>query len=188
MARDPKDTLTRDWVTEVTSPILSKIPFEEVRMTDSKSDKSDAVQFLEQLQREIPVIAELKPLRVGVRHCIMRRYPDAEPKLIGKVLAIHCGAPRYLRQCTVGAHRYNLDGERDGEVNETHAQCAAERLVKLRERRKLKKQDKQQSQHMQQDKQPDKPQDKQPLRPVPRGSRPILSLKRSRVSIGGAAQ
>lgn len=120
---------------------------------------TEVAQFLEQLKRDIPVIAELKPLRVGVRHDIVARYSDVPLKVVNKALAMHCGTPTYLRRCTPGACRFGLDGKRDGEVNETHAQAAAERLEKVRARRK------------------------EP--PKPPGRRPVLSLKRPRVAAGG---
>jgi sRNA-binding protein len=70
-----------------------------------------------------------KPLKIGIRVDLAVRCPEVPYDLLRKALADYCLGPSYqVALLTVGAERYDLDGNVCGVVTEGHSAMAAARL------------------------------------------------------------
>jgi len=89
--------------------------------------------LLKQLQADFPVFRQAKPLSIGIDKQLIGKLPDVNRKILRIALGMHTNSTRYLKAMEKAAERYNLEGNVDGEVSETHRTHAAE---VLRERQK----------------------------------------------------
>lgn len=69
-----------------------------------------------------------QPLMRFIDRAIAKRCPDVDRTLLGEILGTYTSTPAYLRACTLGAARLDLDGQRKGYVTGHEACFAAYRL------------------------------------------------------------
>lgn len=75
-----------------------------------------------------------KPLKIGIGADFIAAAPDIMRWRIGLALTDYCNSPSYWAACTAGAPRLDINGNHDGNVNESAAAHAYERLSELSER------------------------------------------------------
>jgi ProP effector len=80
-----------------------------------------------------------RPLKVGIFHDLVVAGAGAEADL-RSALRYYSSCLDYLRRCTAGADRINLEGLAAGAVTADEATHAAARLAKLRQRAKTRQQ------------------------------------------------
>jgi hypothetical protein len=81
------------------------------------------------------VIVPAKPLKLGIHHDVMGRWPDLDRKLLSAAMGYYCGSNGYLAALRPGAIRYDLDGQPSGEVSAEHAASAKARCKARKTRR-----------------------------------------------------
>jgi ProP effector len=77
-----------------------------------------------------------QPLKVGIRLDIVTALPELSPVAIGRAIGFYTAHVRYLRQCTEGCSRVDLDGQPAGAVTAAEAEHARNSLAQLAKRRK----------------------------------------------------
>jgi sRNA-binding protein len=87
-----------------------------------------AAALLDRLSAELPVLAEYRPLAIGIHVAMQAAEPGTSPEVVRAALAIHTGHPRYLQALAAGGPRYALDGTVCGEVAESHREAARAKL------------------------------------------------------------
>lgn len=88
--------------------------------------QAQAAELLTLLREEYPVLAEFRPLAIGI-HVTLRRV-GVSNKLLRRALARHCGQRRYLQALAAGGARFALDGTACGEVTELQREVAKAKL------------------------------------------------------------
>jgi ProP effector len=101
--------------------------------TPAPSPAQAARALLKQLQADFPVFRQAKPLSIGIDKQLLARLPDINRKILRIALGMHTNSLRYLKAMEKAAERYNLEGNVDGAVSETHRSHAVQTL---RERQK----------------------------------------------------
>jgi len=84
--------------------------------------------LLKQLQEQFPAFRNCLPLAIGIDKQVLARLPGLNRKVMRAALGIHTGSMRYLRAIEKATVRYDLDGNADAEVTDTHRQHAKEQL------------------------------------------------------------
>lgn len=93
---------------------------------------NDVQKQLAELKARYAVIAECKPLAVGVRAELVAAGYDVD--LIGRSLYIHAQQIRYQRKIAQGGQRHHLDGSEAGEIDPGHAEFARHKVAEYDER------------------------------------------------------
>ncbi len=103
----------------------------------------DARALLKKLQEISPTFRDCKPVALRIDKSIGERFPDVDRKSIRTAMRIHTALTRYLKAMEKGTHRFDLDGNEDGEVTEEHrahaAQTLKERFAEAERRRRDKR-------------------------------------------------
>lgn len=86
--------------------------------------------ILRLLRYRYPVIAEFKPLRIGIYHEVRAVCPEAPARVVQAALHHHTTKSPYLRAIVAGGPRYALDGSENGIVIEHHQELAKQELAK----------------------------------------------------------
>jgi ProP effector len=84
--------------------------------------------LLKDLQANFPVFKQALPLSIGIDKQLLSRLPGTDRKVLRIALGIHTNSLRYLKSLEKAKERYNLDGNPEGEVSDTHRSHAAETL------------------------------------------------------------
>jgi len=99
--------------------------------------------LLKQLQADFEVFRQAKPLAIGIDKQLIARLPDVNRKVLRIALGMHTNSLRYLKAMEKATGRFNLEGQVDGEVTETHrshaAQTVRERLKKEADQRRAER-------------------------------------------------
>jgi len=81
-----------------------------------------------QLQEISPTFRDFKPLALRIDKAVMARFPDLDRKVVRTAMRMHTASTRYLKAMEKATHRFDLDGNQDGEVTEEHRGHAAQTL------------------------------------------------------------
>jgi ProP effector len=74
-----------------------------------------------------------KPLKIGIDVDLITKLDGAiQRRELGFVLTAHCDSISYLRNCSIGVERIDLDGNPAGTVSEREAAYAVDKLAKKR--------------------------------------------------------
>lgn len=96
--------------------------------------KREAKEYLHQNR----VFADMKPLEIGIHKEILSKYDGQYPETIANAIKYHVVRKKYLRSLVKGGCRYNLDGEKSGEVTDIQI-LRASKMLKTRIDRDSKK-------------------------------------------------
>lgn len=99
-----------------------------------KPQRDRARALLTALRAEYPVLAEYRPLAIGIRAAVYAASPGVTRKTINIALAMHCRCDNYLQSIAAGGPRYALDGASCGEVTEAHRAAAVLALTRRSEK------------------------------------------------------
>jgi sRNA-binding protein len=102
-------------------------PITAATLQDSPNP-TPAAALLTRLSAEFPVLAEYRPLAIGIDLATCYAARDASDKQRRRALALHCGGQRYLEAVAAGGARYALDSTACGEVTELRRDAAKARL------------------------------------------------------------
>ena len=80
--------------------------------------------LLSELRARWPILAEPKPLKIGVRQEIRAALEGVSGVRISRAILLHIASPEYQAALAAGGARYNLAGEPDGEVTQKEASHA----------------------------------------------------------------
>lgn len=119
---------------------MSNIPESSPAVTPSDS-RADPKALLADLRARFPVLAEFRPLKIGI-HLDVRAALQGEGIAnirIARALHFHAGHGLYLKALANGGPRYNLAGDVDGEVSEDQQKRAAEQLKERHQAKPPKK-------------------------------------------------
>lgn len=116
----------------------------------SPENSLDARGLLQKLQEISPTFRDCKPVALRIDKSIGERFPDVDRKTVRTAMRIHTASTRYLKAMEKGTHRFDLDGNEDGEVTEEHrahaAQTLKERFAEAERRRRDKRRQEQERQ------------------------------------------
>lgn len=79
------------------------------------------------LRKNHPVIAEKKPLAIGVYEEVLGIVLD--PKIVSFILGKHTRSRKYLKALSLGGKRFHLDGTESEEVSELHQADAVRKMA-----------------------------------------------------------
>lgn len=88
-----------------------------------------AKTLLRQLQTEFPVIAEHRPLAIGIDKQLLATRPATDRKQLRVALGMHTHSVRYLKALQEGTQRFDLAGMAVGEVSEEQRVLASQALL-----------------------------------------------------------
>lgn len=91
----------------------------------SKREILDAVHA--DLRKNYPVIAEKKPLAIGVYEEVLAIVLD--PKIVSFILGKHTRSRKYLKAVSLGGKRFHLDGSESEEISELHQADAVRKIA-----------------------------------------------------------
>lgn len=80
------------------------------------------------LQEMSPTFREFKPLALRIDKTVMARFPELDRKVVRTAMRMHTASTRYLKAMEKATHRFDFDGNQDGEVSEEHRAHAAQTL------------------------------------------------------------
>lgn len=103
---------------------------------NNEQGKASARALLKQLQERFPVIAEAKPLSIGIDAEIVAAMPEVDRKLLRAALRMHTGSTRYLKSTERGSDRFDLANQASGSLSAEHRERAASLLKERFARRK----------------------------------------------------
>lgn len=96
--------------------------------------------LLATLCTQYAVLAEGRPLALGIHKVLLARQPELDPAQLRVALKIHTASTRYLKALVAATSRFGLDGQPDGEVTDEQRAAAEamlkERFAKVAERRR----------------------------------------------------
>jgi sRNA-binding protein len=100
-------------------------------ITTAQQDSPDptSAALLARLSAVFSVLAEYRPLAIGVHLAIHAVLPGTSLRLIHRALSMHCGRRCYLAALAAGGSRYALDGTPTDSVSDQHRQAARARLA-----------------------------------------------------------
>ncbi len=99
------------------------------------------IATLDLLKERYSVIAENKPLGVGIHQKIIDANPDIKPFAVKRALQWHTGSPHYLNNIISMSYRYNLDGTEAESISAEQKKVATQTLAEREERaRDIRKQ------------------------------------------------
>ena len=93
--------------------------------------KKIATVFLKKLSNDLPDVLNPEsplPLAVGIKEQIASRYPSVPPIILDRAITYWVHRPAYLRSVRDGDHRYNLDGEIQGDISDDQKEHSREKL------------------------------------------------------------
>jgi len=96
--------------------------------TSGTSALGAARRLLRDLEKRFPVIAEFKPLAIGIDKQLFAAMPELEKKLARIALSLHTNSTPYLKGMGKGTSRFNLDGTPAGDLEEAHRKHASDTL------------------------------------------------------------
>jgi len=79
------------------------------------------------LRKNYPVIAEKKPLAIGVYEEVLAIVLD--PKIVSFILGKHTRSRKYLKAVSLGGKRFHLDGSESEEISELHQADAVRKIA-----------------------------------------------------------
>ena len=107
-------------------------PFPLQHMTETATTESQvpsAKALLKQLQDEYPVIAECRPLAIGIDKQLLETRPATDRKQLRAALGMHTHSSRYLKAMQAASQRFDLQGIAVGEVSEEQRALASKELL-----------------------------------------------------------
>lgn len=109
-------------------------------------DAVDPRTLLTMLQAASVTFREYKPVALRIDKAVGERFPDLDRKVVRAAMRIHTTSTRYLKSLEKATHRFDLDGNENGEVSEEHRAHAAQTLKErfaesARKKREKQKQD-----------------------------------------------
>lgn len=104
-----------------------------------KTNATRAAEVREILVQRFPLAfmpkrSPKKPLKIGIYIDVVHRCHDIGRYRIKLAIADYCNGPTYLRAMFPGAIRFDLDGNAAGDVTESHAAHASEKLQNMQAR------------------------------------------------------
>jgi ProP effector len=87
------------------------------------------VDILTVLKAVFPVFAEERPLKLGVFLDLKQQMPELDDAKLREAMGRHVTSDRYLRYCSYGAPRVDLDGRPVGKVSFKEAKFASRALA-----------------------------------------------------------
>lgn len=100
----------------------------------------NARTLLQTWREQFAVFRDYSPLSIGIDKQLLKRHPELDRKALRIALSMHTRSSRYLKSMEKATHRLDLDGQPDGEIDETHRvhakEVLRERFKKDAERRK----------------------------------------------------
>ncbi len=97
------------------------------KKVSQRQKKRDAKEYLYQNR----VFADMKPLEIGIHKEILSKYEGQYPWTITNAIKFHTIRKKYLRSLAKGGLRYNLNGEKSGEVTDIQV-LRATKMLKTR--------------------------------------------------------
>jgi ProP effector len=94
-----------------------------------KSQAPSAMTLLKQLQTEFPVIAEYRPLAIGIDKLLLAARPATDRKQLRVALGAHTHSVRYLKAMQEATQRFDLQGIAVGEVSAEQRALASRELL-----------------------------------------------------------
>lgn len=130
-------------------PDPSAVPETPVTEPQTQAKSPDAVDpraLLAMLQAASVTFRDYKPVALRIDKTVGERFPEVDRKVVRAAMRIHTNSTRYLKSMEKATHRYDLDGNENGEVSEEHrghaAQTLKERFAEsARKKREKQKQD-----------------------------------------------
>lgn len=92
------------------------------------SPSTAARRLLRDIEKRFSVIAEYKPLAIGIDKQLFAAMPELEKKLARIALSLHTNSTPYLKGMVKGTSRFNLDGTPAGDLDEAHRKHASDTL------------------------------------------------------------
>ncbi|MFN7710655.1 MAG: ProQ/FINO family protein [Holosporales bacterium] len=92
------------------------------------------IATLDLLKERYTVIAESKPLGVGIHQNIIDANSDIKPFAVRRALQWHTGSPQYLKNIIEHTHRVHLDGSEAEPITEEQREVARKTLNEREER------------------------------------------------------
>nr|MBL8457528.1 ProQ/FinO family protein [Zoogloeaceae bacterium] len=117
--------------------------------TPSKPRKSpdalDPRALLVMLQAASVTFRDYKPVALRIDKAVGERFPEVDRKVVRAAMRIHTTSTRYLKAMEKATHRFDFDGNENGELSAEHRAHAAQTLKerfaesarKKREKQKL---------------------------------------------------
>ena len=102
-----------------------------------KSQRDHTSALLITLRAEHRVLAEYRPLSLGIRAAVHAAATGVTGRIVNCALARHCRCDNYLKALAAGGPRFGLDGAPSGEVSEEH-RAAAVLLLHRRAKKAVK--------------------------------------------------
>jgi len=124
--------------TKAEPPALVAVP---TQPPVESSRKAELESNYQQLKQQLPVIADGKPLAIGVKQHLLELAKSGTLGLsceqLVKVMRLHCGSARYLKAlANDGSYRHDLDGNPVEPVSDEHRRYACQQLLELAGKRK----------------------------------------------------
>ncbi len=88
----------------------------------------DARALLARLAELSPTFRECRPVALRIDKAVAARFPDVDRKVVRAAMRLHTGSTRYLKALEKATHRFDLDGNEDGELSAEHREHAAQTL------------------------------------------------------------
>ena len=98
-------------------------------ISSTESQTPSATTLLKQLQMEFPVIAEYRPLAIGIDKQLLATRPATDRKQLRVALGMHTHSVRYLKAMQEGTQRFDLQGAAAGEVSAEQRALASQALL-----------------------------------------------------------
>ncbi|MEC5384848.1 ProQ/FINO family protein [Uliginosibacterium sp. H3] len=98
-------------------------------ISSTESQPSSARALLKQLQDAFPVIAEHRPLAIGIDKQLLEMRPATDRKQLRVALGVHTHSVRYLKAMQAATQRFDLAGTAVGEVSEEQRALASKELI-----------------------------------------------------------
>lgn len=94
----------------------------------ARSPQPEPRALLLELQQISSTFRDYKPVALRIDKAILARFPDLGRKVVRSAMRMHTASTRYLKSMEKGTHRFDLDGNEDGEVTEEHRHFATQTL------------------------------------------------------------
>lgn len=91
----------------------------------------EAQALLAALRARFPVLAEYRPLAIGIDQALRQRCPQYSRRRLRAALGLHTGTPAYLEALARGGRRYDLDGVAVAPIAPRHREHARRLLARV---------------------------------------------------------
>lgn len=126
-------------------PPVPDTPEAESPKQAKSPDAVDPRALLTMLQAASVTFRDYKPVALRIDKAVGERFPDVDRKVVRAAMRIHTASTRYLKSLEKATHRFDLEGNENGDVSEEHRAHAAQTLKerfaevarKKREKQKL---------------------------------------------------